>query len=400
MVKTANTGLERKRLECLNAYAVLNTSPEESLDGVAKIAAEICNAPIAVVSFVGEDKQYFKARHGVDITETPVEHSFCAMAIKSPHSIMTVPDARKDPRFADNPMVTKPNGVVAYAGVPLISSSGYPLGTLCVVDTRVRKFNRRQLTMLQTLAKQVMQHLESEKRINDLEKAQVDMEKAYQNLSKFSYAVSHDLKAPLIGIKALAEMIKEKHAGQLDPEGNSCLDLMAERAGNLQELISSILKVARLRHVKDSDKETFQLEELIEEVLVLIAPPSEVKIQLPSKMGLIHTYRYGLFTILLNLLTNAIKYNDKAHPIVLFRFEEDDSHFHISVEDNGRGIPKEHRREIFRNFKTLGHKDRYNKEGTGIGLALVKELVEKMGGSIQLQSEVGKGSKFEVSLPR
>ncbi|MDO1560447.1 PAS domain-containing protein [Brevundimonas sp. 2R-24] len=152
---------ESARLASLRHYQVLDTEPEAALDDLTKLAARLCSAPRALVSLVDEDRQWFKARVGVEARETPREISFCRHAILSDET-MVVPDAAKDPRFADNPLVTGDFGLRFYAGAPLVTPEGQRLGTLCVIDTQPRPtgLTPQQASDLELLARQVMDHLQ------------------------------------------------------------------------------------------------------------------------------------------------------------------------------------------------------------------------------------------------
>src|SRR5258708_40266292 len=123
---------EEARLRALRSYKILDTDPEKAFDDLAILAAHICQTPVALISLIDSDRQWFKSRVGIDITETPREVSFCAVAIQQPN-LFIVPDATKDARFSSNPFVVSDPKIRFYAGPPIASSYGHPLGTLCVV---------------------------------------------------------------------------------------------------------------------------------------------------------------------------------------------------------------------------------------------------------------------------
>lgn len=150
---------EKLRLEDLRSFNILDTPAEQAYDDVVRLASYICDTPIAMISLVDEDRQWFKARIGLNPMETPRGQALCAHAITNPERVMEVSDAREDPRFADNPLVTGDPSIRFYAGAPLVTPSGAALGTVCVVDRVPRKLTGPQTEALQALSRQVVQLL-------------------------------------------------------------------------------------------------------------------------------------------------------------------------------------------------------------------------------------------------
>lgn len=154
-------------MKVLWQYDVLDTVPEAVFDELTSLAALICDAPIALITLVDEDRQWFKSKVGVDLNETSRNVSFCAHAIMQ--SDMTiVPDATKDKRFKSNPLVVSAPKIRFYAGVPLVTPDGHALGTLCIVDRKPRKLTEQQKTALNVLARHVMTQLEIRRHANEL----------------------------------------------------------------------------------------------------------------------------------------------------------------------------------------------------------------------------------------
>jgi len=161
---------EKARVQALRRYKILDTDPEKAFDDLTILASSICNTPVALISVIDSDRQWFKSKVGVDITETPLEVSFCAVAIKQP-DLFVVPDASKDPRFSSNPFVVSEPRIRFYAGAPYTSSDGHPLGTLCVVDTVPRQLTPSQETALLALSRQVQAQFELRKNLIELRDA-------------------------------------------------------------------------------------------------------------------------------------------------------------------------------------------------------------------------------------
>ncbi len=146
---------ESVRLAALRRCGILDTPAESIYDDLTRQAMEACGTPMALISLVDEKRQWFKSKIGFGPSETPRDQSFCAYALHTPHELLVVPDATVDPRFADNPLVTAPDGIRFYAGAPLRSPGGHVAGTLCVLDRVPRQLTAAQLDKLTELAQQV-----------------------------------------------------------------------------------------------------------------------------------------------------------------------------------------------------------------------------------------------------
>lgn len=150
---------EKQRLETLRQYEILDTASEQVFDEITKLAANVCETPISLLSFIDADRLWFKSNVGLPVKETARDIAFCAHAILQ-NDIFEVPDALADERFAQNPVVTNDPNIRFYAGMPLVTKSGYALGTLCVIDRVPRELSEEQKMKLRTLAQSVLLLLE------------------------------------------------------------------------------------------------------------------------------------------------------------------------------------------------------------------------------------------------
>jgi len=213
---------EDERLAALRSYNILDTAAEKDFDDLTTLASVICQTPIALISLVDTERQWFKSHIGLAASETPIEQSFCARAIVSYNEIMIVDDARKDDRFADNPLVTGDPKIVFYAGVPLINEEGFALGTLCVIDQKIKHLSDEQTTALKVLAKQVVDKLELRRKITDLQIANQVLRDANVFIQKFASTAAHDIKNPLSSILLTSQALKIR-LQKLQDEGCSRL---------------------------------------------------------------------------------------------------------------------------------------------------------------------------------
>lgn len=193
---------EAQRLATLASYDVLDTSPEAEFNDVVALAAEICAVPIALVSLVDDARQWFKARIGLDVPSTDRKISFCEHAMYS-EDVMVVPDASSDPRFAQNPLVTGDPSIRFYAGVPLVTPEGQPLGTLCVIDREPRTLNEHQLNFLRALARQTMSHLELRRSLAEARRAREETALAVERQRELVSEMAHRMRNTLAIVQSL-----------------------------------------------------------------------------------------------------------------------------------------------------------------------------------------------------
>jgi hypothetical protein len=177
---------EVARLEALRRYHVLDTAAERAFDDIALLASTICGTPIGIMSLIDQDRQWFKAKVGVEGSETPRDQAFCAYTILEP-KVLQVPDATLDPRFATNPLVTGEPRIRFYAGTPLITPDGFALGSLCVIDRQPRALKPEQKTALETLGRVVVTELELRRTCTDLATAMASLKSMHGLLPICAY---------------------------------------------------------------------------------------------------------------------------------------------------------------------------------------------------------------------
>ncbi|MBT8223760.1 MAG: histidine kinase, partial [Eudoraea sp.] len=355
---------------------------------------------ISLISLVDQDRQWFKSNHGLEAKETPKEYAFCAHAINNQDEMWIVEDSREDVRFNDNPLVTGEPGVIFYAGVPLVGADGLPLGTLCVIDKKPKELSPGQINTLNNLSKQVMNLLELRRTKALLERTVISLREKNDDLEQFAYKAAHDLKSPLNNISSTAELFTDCYKHALDEEGTTMLSFIQNASKKLKSLIEGLLEYSKSDAVLREIKEDVDLQELNNEICGLFSADADVSMTLLSDLKNININKAAIYRILINLVGNAVKYNDKDKVELQLAVTEGENMYEFHITDNGPGIEKKHQDYIFQIFQTLGTTDRFGDTGNGIGLATVKKLIEKMGGSIWLFSNPPNGCTFSFQLEK
>jgi len=224
-----------------------------------------------------------------------------------------------------------------------------------------------------------------------------EVEATNKELSEFAYIVSHDLKAPLRGIATLSSWLLSEHRENLNEEGQEYIDLIANRVDRMNALIDGILQYSKIGRTKENI-EILDLNQLIAEIVDLIADHENVEVKVQSEMPQIQGNKVRIGQVFQNLISNAIKHNDKPKVKINVTCEPGEKFWKFAVTDNGPGIDKKFHDKIFEVFRTLKSKDEV--ESTGIGLSLVKKIIELHGGNIKVDSNQGKGTSFVFELPK
>lgn len=229
-----------------------------------------------------------------------------------------------------------------------------------------------------------------------LEKNFKELTKKNTELDQFSYVVSHDLKAPLRDIANIVSWIEEDHEKEIIPEIKDSIRLIKGRIKRLENMINGLLEYARIGKVKKGI-EKVNIAQLLKEIIDILVPKSyEIKIE--GIMPVLTTEKLRIEQVFSNLISNAVKHNKKSNGKIIIRCEDSGDFYTFSVNDNGPGIEPEYFDKIFFIFQTLQEKDAF--ESTGVGLAIVKKIVEDYKGTISVASEIGKGSTFTFTWPK
>jgi two-component system NtrC family sensor kinase len=391
---------EKARLQALLDYEILDSLIEQSYDEITQLASEICETPIALISLVDNDRQWFKSHHGLEATETPRDFAFCAHAILESQPFI-VEDSHVDERFSDNPLVTGGPLVRFYAGIPLQTPDGYNIGTLCVIDQEVKKLNDKQIKSLQILSKQVINLLELKKSIKfkDIQKMQLLNSAKMASLGEIASGVAHEINNPLMILKGKTNLLRrlvvdENFDSVKLMEHIDKIDFVTERINNITKGMSLYSRTAN-----DVGMISARVEDIISSTLILCKERLEnefidVKINFNKNLS-IECYPSEISQVIINLLFNAhdaiLNLTDRW---IKINIEEDKDFIIIKVTDSGEGIDKNIVEKIMQPFfttKEIG-------KGTGLGLSLSFEIIKKHNGFLFYDSEA-KNTTFVVKLP-
>ncbi|PQJ15919.1 PAS domain-containing sensor histidine kinase [Aureicoccus marinus] len=222
-----------------------------------------------------------------------------------------------------------------------------------------------------------------------------ELETSNKGLQEYAHIVSHDLKSPLRSVSALASWLYEDYHDQLDEGGEYNLRMIQEKIEGMDKLIDGILKYSTL--TSDSlDQSTIDVNEVISEIDEIIYKPDHVRIEVVKPLPIIRADRTKIHQLFQNFLSNAVVKIDKEEGVVKIDYEETPTHWQFSVEDNGVGIPTEYHEKVFKIFQSIGNSER----STGIGLSIVKKIVDRYEGQVWLESEIGKGTTFFFTLKK
>ncbi len=387
---------EQARLQALLQYEILDTEPEAAYDDFVRLASYICQTPIALISLVDPTRQWFKAQVGCPASETSRDVAFCAHAIHQ-SDVFVVPDTLTDPRFADNPLVTGDPYIRFYAGAPLVTPEGLAIGTLCAIDREPRILSSEQLSALQTLSRQVVAQLELRRLTQELEQVLVSKNKLF-------HILSHDLRSPFNGILAFSRTLVEEGETLTKDEIQEFSQTVLTSAEQFMHLIENLLQSTRFElGALEFQPAIMVIDNVIGNVQALLKgnatqkkvdlvyePHPEVEVFADSTM---------LHSIFQNLIGNAIKFTPTKGSITVEVVDQGEL-IQVSVIDTGVGVPSEMLAGLFELKAHRSTDGTSGEKGTGLGLLLCKELVEKQGGRLWVDSEVGKGTSFHFTLQK
>lgn len=416
-------GNEKARLQHLLALKILDTAPEARFDNITRLASEIFNKPVALMTLVSEDRQWFKSGCGFDTADSSREVSFCGHVVGEGQA-MVVTDTRQDERFANNPLVTsEKQPIVFYAGAPLKTKNDLVLGTLCLIDHQPGEFSDAQLTQLERLAALVMDELDLRSLLHKSKKTERKLalktkqatqrsDKLLNLITRFKNTRSRLISAEKIATLGLlaagtgpqaANTIGQGRQSLLqalehveDEKGKGLISQSLEHLDDLRRLMDALCETtetARSNEFKDTD-----MNELLRHCRHTILNRFDGKVRFvfeaDESLPLLRMVPSQISMAMLNILLNAAESTPGRVTVQVQTYIKND-HLVVRIMDNGDGMPDEVVQRVTDAFFSS------DKDSThfGLGLSIAQGIIQDHGGVLRLHSEANKGSRVTVALP-
>ncbi|MDR6439003.1 signal transduction histidine kinase [Paenarthrobacter nicotinovorans] len=371
-----------------------NAAVMSALQNLVRLATELCGAPFGVVNIISAEYQHQIGAWGVDPGVCSREDSMCAKVFLSRERTV-VADASKDPRFADNPFVTGEIGDVRfYASVPLQTESGFVPGTLCVFSDKTKELTPEQVSMLEVLAKQVVELLELQHRTVQLDRTYSELRESNAKLAGFAGRVSHDLRIPLTTILGYVELVEDDPDVEPQSTAAQYLDRIGASGRRMLGMLEDVLSYSRVGG--GIQPVTVSLREVAQEVARDLGIENDDVVEVQELR--FQADRGQLRTLLQNLVSNAMNYRSPERELRV-RISGV-SNYHgatVFVADNGKGIAPEDLAKVLEPLVRLRRQG--DGPGSGLGLATCSSIAKAHGGDLTLAETPGGGTTVAVSFP-
>jgi len=391
---------EKERIKSLHSYKILDSEIEKEYDEIVNLASYICKTPIAVISLVDSQRQWFKSKVGLDANETPRDIAFCSHAINL-DDVLVVNDTFEDNRFFDNPLVIENPNIRFYAGAQLKTSDGFVLGALCAIDRKPRELSEEQVNALKILSNQVIAQMELRKSYSELKKYNSQLDDQNKNKNKLLRIISHDLRSPFISILGLTEILKEDIEELTNNEIIDLSESIYETATDSFDLVNNLLDWSiEQSELRVREKIDINIPELITKLLsVLGGVISKKGINISTELDIcsVHTDYNIVYSAIQNILTNAIKFTPRNGTITISSTSSELG-TKIVIKDTGVGLTSAEIEALLSNSGKSASTGTNGEKGTGLGFAIAKDFINMSGGQISIESEIKVGTKITITF--
>ncbi len=384
---------DQRRLRELYRYEVLDTSYEDEFNDVVKLAATICRTPIALISLIDANRQWFKAKVGIDANEFSREISFCGHTIAAEAAVFEIHDATQDERFLDNPLVVEEPYIRFYAGVPLINNNGFKMGTISVMDTKPGELNEEQIYTLQSLARQVVKLLDQNLLNKQLEQQSIKLQQQMELQNRILSIIAHDVRNPIGAVKSIIELNARKILSQQDSV--ELMNMAGKQIDGTVELLNNLVDWGSMQmRGRGVETEKVHVRTLVSNMFksfeVMSSLKSNIMVNLVDEDLFVRSDINAMRFILRNLISNANKFTKEG--VITVYAHKEDKHVMISVSDTGVGMTDEMQTKLFDGEHYQSTTGTGNEKGSGLGLILTKDFIEMLGGTIKVESQEDKGT--------
>lgn len=392
---------EAARLAKLHSYNILDSANERDYDDIVQLVASICQTPIANISFVDHDRQWFKAAVGLreDQMQTPREVAFCAHTILG-HDLFVVPDAHVDERFEDNPLVIGDPKVRFYAGMPIETDDGFRLGSLCAIDRVPRALDENQTRAMRILSRHVVHLLELRAKTRRIEEQNRRLEELSELKSRLIAIMAHDLRSPLANIAAVVELLSDDafqaaDRDELIADLKATLDTTQYLLKNAIEWATRQLQSAELQ-IKPVDVRAVCAEVMESLEREAQAKGNRLEFRMDQEITIYGDQALIVFVVR-NIMSNANKFTSDG--TIALVVEAADTRVRFRITDTGVGMSAERLATLFEWGRRRSGRGTAGEKGSGLALLFAHDFIQRVGGSIQVTSELGTGTTFDVHLP-
>jgi signal transduction histidine kinase len=395
MPSTALAPHEGVRLGALRSYGILDPGRDPAFDELAELARAMLGMPVALIGFTDAERIWFKATAGLELRELPRSGSLCTHTIRTPDQVLVVPDLRADGRATLHEALQREPPLRTYVGAPLIDPDGHAIGTFCLLGHEALTFGPEQEARLRILTRQVMTLLELRRTASALAETNRQLAVSTAERTQLLAVLSQDLRAPLRSIRSIVQWTMESTGAALTPTVRGQLEEVQAQGQRMHALLDGVSTYARAG-ISPSTARELDPRGAVERVRRELPPGAGLQLDV-GDLPRVTVDPVALEIVFQCLLDNAVRHHDRPEKRVSVGGERHPEAVVFRVEDDGPGVPAYLEPRLFRLFQTAQRGA--GPTQSGIGLALVAKLVQAWGGRTRYVPTLGRGARFEFSVP-